>query len=253
MSTLFDKAVTILNYLGQAGEPVGVVKLAKDLGLPKSSASRLLSMLAAYDLAVKNKGGRYQTGPGTLLWGSAFSAKNIFIETCRPFLETIAHITDQTIWLLYYGSARKLFLIDGVFTSDSGLAAGPRLGQTLPMHATAAGKAVLMQLPPMELDYYFKADRLEFVTPNSITKENTLREQLKFFRQRGYSEERSEFLPGVSGIAAPILSKDKYPLGSVSIASSAYQHSHDAWARVGSFLADTCHKLSLRLHSKIAS
>ena len=250
MSTLFDKAVTILNYLGQAGEPVGVVRLAKDLGMPKSSASRLLSMLARYDLAVKNKGGQYQTGPGTLLWGSAYSSKNVFLETCRPFLETIKHITDQTVWLLYYGSARKLFLIDGIFTADSGLTSGPRRGQTLPMHATAGGKAVLMQLPGIELDYFFKAERLEFVTPNSIVRENSLRDQLKFFRQRGYAEEQSEHLPGVSGIAAPILSKNKYPLGSVSIVSSAYQHSHDAWTRVGSFLADTCHKLSIRLQSR---
>ncbi|MDL2307554.1 IclR family transcriptional regulator [Desulfovibrio sp. OttesenSCG-928-C06] len=250
MSTLFNKAVTILNYLGQAGEPVGVVKLAKDLGMPKSSASRLLSMLAQYDLAVKNRNGQYQTGPGTLLWGSAYSAKNLLLETCRPFLETIAHITDQTVWLLYYGSARKLFLIDGIFTSDSGLATGPRLGQTLPMHSTACGKAVLMQLPPIELEYYFKADRLEFITPNSITKEDPLRNQLKFFRQRGYAEEQSEFLPGVSGIASPILTKNKYPIGSVSIVSSAYQHSHDAWTRVGSVLSETCQKLSLRLQSK---
>ena len=75
------------------------------------------------------------------------------------------------------------------------------VGRTYPIHAGAAGKAILAWQPQV-LDR--PGLKLGQVTPATITDAAKLRRELERIRQRGYAESESEMVPGAASLAVPV-------------------------------------------------
>ncbi len=74
----------------------------------------------------------------------------------------------------------------------------------LPLHATAAGKALLAWEEEDDLSRYFEAEKLEAITPNTITHLDVLRDELQEVRRKGFAVEDEEYELGGRSIAFPI-------------------------------------------------
>ena len=73
------------------------------------------------------------------------------------------------------------------------------------MHASAAGKVILANMPPRQRDSVLSHLRLERFTEHTIVSPGTLRYDLADARKNGFAVcDREEFLQ-ISGIAAPVL------------------------------------------------
>lgn len=246
MSTLFDKSIQILNYLSAAHEPRGVIQIGRDLGMPKSSTSRLLSMLYQHDLVKRTLNGRYHLGPGALNWAHSYKQQSELISICNPSMERIAHITDQTVLLMSYGEGFRLYLVHSLINKRATRHPPPNNGELISLSCCAAGKAILMSLPQEELDKYLALAPLQPKTAVSIVNENVLRTQLQFFKSRGYAEDDEEFCREICSVAAPILNTRGYPVGSICIMSSSYRNSRQEMARAGQIVAD----ISVQIQNK---
>jgi IclR family pca regulon transcriptional regulator len=78
------------------------------------------------------------------------------------------------------------------------------VGSRLPAHATSMGRVLLANLPPEELDLYFRTSRREQLTARTVVDEAALRELLDKIRCRGWALVDQELEMGVRSIAAPI-------------------------------------------------
>jgi DNA-binding IclR family transcriptional regulator len=87
----------------------------------------------------------------------------------------------------------------------------------MPATCTALGKAILA-FSPADVVSRVLSSPLHRVTAYSIVLPRVMEQQLGEVRQDGVAYDREEARLGVTCVAAPVLGKDNYALGAVSVA-----------------------------------
>ncbi|WFS62327.1 IclR family transcriptional regulator [Pseudodesulfovibrio thermohalotolerans] len=244
MSTVLAKAVSILNYIAQTNSPCGVMDISRYLGMPKASTSRLLSALAAHNLVIKGRTGLYQMGPGSMLWATAYKSQKGLSELCLPYLYEIERESGESVHLFAHED-KRLYYLERI-QSQRPVSTQFKLGQQPLFHCTGGGKAILMALPEDELEEYL-AHPLERKTPRSVVNREELKNQLREFRSRGYSEENGEHEEGIHCVGVPVLDSRGYPVGAISIVAASYRFDEEQAAKSGELLVRVGHEISTKL------
>jgi IclR family acetate operon transcriptional repressor len=91
------------------------------------------------------------------------------------------------------------------------------IGQRAPLHAFAAGKAILATLSDAQLDEYFRSVERKTFTPQTIHEEKSLREAIAQIRRDGVARTFEEHTPGITGMARAVV-VDGETIGAFSIA-----------------------------------
>jgi DNA-binding IclR family transcriptional regulator len=194
-----EKAVDVLFHLHRSPGPAGVTAIGRALGLPKSSAHRLLASLSRRGLVERDAAGRYRPGIGLVALGLGALENEPVVVAARPVLEAAAHDLGETFFLVAARGGRLVVLDKAEGTGF--LRAAPRIGAGVPVHATAVGKlflafgsdAVAAPAPPFE--------RFSDATPVRARELDT---EVARARERGFAENREEWIPGLSVLAAPV-------------------------------------------------
>lgn len=132
MLEVFDGAVAI-----------GVSDVARSLGLHKNNAFRLLATLEIAGYVQQSADSElYHLGPRCLELAHAFARNHPFASLARPVLEELVADTGETAHL---GVLRdhEVAHLDAVLPGQL-LLTGSRVGERLPAHCTALGKALLV-------------------------------------------------------------------------------------------------------------
>jgi DNA-binding IclR family transcriptional regulator len=109
-----------------------------------------------------------------------------------------------------------VLIVHHVFRPDSSLQI-LEVGEVLPVHATALGKACLAYLPN-EVQQDLIGDEPRKLTGHTLVTRAALKRELNSVRARGYAVEREEAVIGEAGVAAPIFNSRTEPVGAVGIA-----------------------------------
>jgi DNA-binding IclR family transcriptional regulator len=198
-ASAIEKALDVLFHLHAAPAPQGVSDVGRALGLPKSSAHRLLAALGRRGLVERDEAGRYRPGIALVALGLGTLAREPVVEAARPVLEREAEALGETLFLAA-ARAGRIHVLDKVEGSGF-LRAAPRIGSAVPAHATAVGKLYLALAPEaVELD---DERALERFTARTL-RGRGLAEAIARARRRGWSENREEWLPGLVVVAAPV-------------------------------------------------
>jgi DNA-binding IclR family transcriptional regulator len=128
-------------------------------------------------------------------------------EYLRRPLAALVERTGETAYLAVWGTGEI-----HVLASTPGVRP-VRVGETASgpyrhAHARATGKLLLAYAPPELRAAYLDAHPPERLTSNTIVAPDALEAELAAIRRRGYSEDREEFVEGVSCVSAPMLSGD---------------------------------------------
>jgi len=194
-----EKAVDLLYLLHESSAPQGVTAIGRALGVPKSSAHRLLTALSRRGLVEQDGRGRYAPGIGLVALGLGALEREPVVAAARPVLEQEAEALGETFFLV--GSrAGRLVVLDKAEGSGF-LRAAPRVGSSVPVHATASGKLYMAFAPaalaPSDLP-------LERFTPRTLADAAALERELALARKRGWAANREEWIPGLAVLAAPV-------------------------------------------------
>src|SRR5579875_4126011 len=104
-TTAIDRGADLLVRVLEAEEPVAVTDLASAAGLPKSTASRLLSALERRGLvAQEGERGRLRPGPAILRVAERGMLERNLVELARPALSALAELSGETVNLGVPGS-----------------------------------------------------------------------------------------------------------------------------------------------------
>lgn len=102
--SVLANAFALLRVLAATRAPVGVTCLAAAVGIPKTTAHRLLEQLSA-EGAVERHAGKWRIGPG-ILELSGFDPSSMLAATARLRLEALSRATGATLFLHRYTNGR---------------------------------------------------------------------------------------------------------------------------------------------------
>ena len=223
-----EKAVELLFHLHAEAAPRGVTAVSKALDLPKSSAHRLLSTLARRGLLERDERGRYRPGIGLVALGLGVLENEPVVAAARPVLELEAERLGDTVFLTV-ARAGAVVVLDKV-EGTGFLRAAPQIGSTVPLHATAVGKLYLTHAPEAVT---LGDDPLEAFTASTTTNSAILAAELERVRRQGYAENRDEWIPGLSAMAAPVLVAGRMVAALAVASSSPRLEGHRSFAIAG--------------------
>jgi DNA-binding IclR family transcriptional regulator len=239
-----DRGFAILAAFSDRRPELGVSELARELGLHKSTVSRLLGTLEGRGL-VRRVGERFVPGPELVRLGSLASRDVALLPLARPILSRLAEDTGETVNLAVRQGDAVLNVHQVETVHFVGLT--DWTGRTTPLHATANGKALLA----------FGDDpvprALPALTERTIVGRRALEEELERTRERGYARAVEELESGLISVAAPVFDWRRSCVAAVSVAGPSYRVPVSRLSRLGPACASAAFEISRALGHREAA
>ena len=193
-----QRAVAILNELGDAGSELGTNEIARRTGINVSTISRILSTLASGGLVEHVPAtGRYRLGLGILRLANAVHERLDIRSLARPHLADLASRTRETATLSVPGEHEAVTL--DFVQSPLSVRSVAEVGRTSTAHATAVGKVFLAHggtLPGGTLPAF---------TERTIADPAVLEAEGAQAKERGWAVALGEREEDLNAVAAPVL------------------------------------------------
>ncbi|MBB4103361.1 IclR family transcriptional regulator [Allorhizobium borbori] len=212
---LLDRAVILLDLVAD-GEAEGVTlkQLASLSGLNTATCHRILNTLVGHKLLARDdKKKCYRLGARMAIYGARAARGPGLISRCEMVLTRIRRKTGDTIHLL----AR--FNHDSVcLDRRDGECVVPTLtgsiGGSVPLGVGPGSISMLAYLDEDEQDFIIRANLERYSAYRDLTAAK-VRRLITDTRERGYAVDIGELIPGIAGVAMPILTEDNRPTASL--------------------------------------
>lgn len=197
-----ERALDILELLGEHGTGMRVNEICDSLGLNKSTVSRMLATLAEREFVEKLKDGSYRIGV-RIIEISSIHLNSLQLKTeALPYMEELQNKTGLIVHLATMMDKEIVYLEK--LSPTANLRMYSQIGKRAFMHSTGLGKAMMAFMGREEIKNIIREKGLPRVTEHTITDETTLLKELDLIHKRGYAFDEEENEIGVRCIAAPI-------------------------------------------------
>jgi DNA-binding IclR family transcriptional regulator len=193
----------LLQALAQASQPQMLRDLAAAAEMPAAKAHRYLVSFARMGLVEQNPDtGLYDLGAFALELGLSALARLDPVTVATPALRELCAEIGQTVALAVW--ANQGATIVRWLGADTPVAASLRVGSVMPITRSATGGAFLAFLPPQTTAPFVRKELAENARKGlSPSTHDELDRFLSQTRRQGFAR-TSDFIPGISGIAAPV-------------------------------------------------
>jgi DNA-binding IclR family transcriptional regulator len=211
------RALRVLRFLAAQPAPVPLDRIARAVGLPRSSAYHLVAAMVEEGFVVHLADERtYGLGVVAHEVGTGYVRQEPLQRIARRPLAELVDRTGQSAHLAVMHGRDVLYVVEERAPGRPPLVTD--VGVRLPAHLTASGRAVLAALPASQVRALYP-DRSAFVDrtgtgPTSLT---ALRAVLADARGRGYAVEDGEVTPGFASVAAAVLDHNGLPAAGVAV------------------------------------
>ena len=238
------RGLLTLEVLADDDGGLGVVDVARRLGVDKSQASRTLRALADHGLAERDGASRaYRLGPRVFAYAALVSERRL-LRTAPPVLDRLVDALGERAHLsVLDGSAVLTLLSHGPVHA---VQAAGWAGRTVPAYCTAAGRALLADHDPAALRALLGGVELVRRAPNTVASLADLDALVREAAERGYAIADEELEPGLAAVAAPVRRFDGRIVGALNVSGPSFRFGarlHTAGAEV----ARAARELSTRL------
>ena len=201
------RSLAILELLALRPEGLALGDLGERLGLPKSVAHRLLSLLTEEGYTRQDVAtGHYTLTLKLTLLGARYLAGTGLGDVSQPILDRLAATTGELVRLTVV-EGDSLVWVGKAQGARHGLRYDPDAGTHVVLHATATGKAWLATLDEAEAMRIVEATGFrtpEHFGPNAIREAERFREALALTRECGYGLALEEGEPGTAAVAVVV-------------------------------------------------
>ncbi|GLY71545.1 IclR family transcriptional regulator [Amycolatopsis taiwanensis] len=213
-SQAVDRALSMLTLLAQRG-PSGVTELAREIGVHKSTASRLMAALEKYRFVEQDgRRGKYRLGFGIVRLAGATAAQLDIAGESRPVCVRLASELRGTVSLSVLEGGSATAIVQEPDTERNWI------GLRVPLHATASGKVLLASFGFEDLGAAL-AGPLERFTPQTVTSPGALLADLSRVLDRGWAAASGEFETDLNSVAVPVRGPGGRIAGALSVSAGA--------------------------------
>jgi DNA-binding IclR family transcriptional regulator len=234
-----DRAAQVLVHVLETADPPTVGALSSRLGLPKSTASRLVGALERQGL-IQRDGGGNQLVPGAVLqrYARRETGDAELVELASDALDRLAQASGETINV----GVPSLGAVELLDQRDSRHFLGSTnwVGRRVPAHGSALGKVFYAYgaLP-------VPAGPLEPLAPRTSPAAAGL--GLAEVTAKGYATAVEELEPGLWAVAAPVRDASGRVVAALSISGPTVRLARGLLARYGRLLVTEGRAVSTRL------
>ena len=241
-----DRALSLLEILGEDAEGYRLTDLAARAGLSISTVHRLLTTLEKRAFVQFNQAeGLWHVGRAAFRVGSTFAQQRNFVAAALPFLRHLRDVTRETANLGVAMDGHVVLLSQ--VESREIMRAITRVGGTTPMANSGMGKALLATYSAADVSSVIATYGMHKLTPNSLTRAGDLNAELKRVRKLGYAVDDEEFQLGLRCIASPVFDNRGEAVCAISVSGLSQRIPEDRIAVLGMTIAETARSLTIAL------
>lgn len=211
--SLMERVARILRVMPEDGEPLPVPELARQAGLPASTAHRLVSELVRLGMLDLGPGG-VTIGLGLWELGERSAVLRRLREAAMPELIELYDRTGENVHLGVLVRHEVLYVAKA--TGKRAIPTLSEVGLRHPLHATGVGRAILLTRDEAFLDDFLATELLP-ETKLTITDAGKLRAVIAEEAKHGYAVTREEMTLGNVSIAMPLRQRPGLPPAAIGI------------------------------------
>jgi IclR family transcriptional regulator, acetate operon repressor len=240
------RGLSLLEALARAEGGLTLTDVAQRVQLAPSTAHRLLSTLEKMGYVYQSgELGRWYVGLQAFTVGTGFLANRDFVAQSHPYMRRLMEQVGETANLAILDGTEAVF-IDQVQCRET-MRTIVKLGSRVPLHASGVGKAIFAALPDEQIDAILKVRGLPRITENTITVPETMWASVRVIRQRGWSFDDEEHLPGTRCVAATIYDEHGEALGAISLAGPSSRLPDERIKQLGPIVAHIAEEITRHL------
>jgi len=249
-SSVVDRLSALFRVVSQA-EPTGATTsaLARDSGLSRPTAHRLLTALRAQGLVERDADtGRWLLGPEFFLLGVTAAPRYDVRSIAQPWVRRLAEATGESAFFSLRRGNETVCLIreDGAFPIRSHVLYE---GARFPLGVVSAGLAVLAFMHPSEVDTYLTSvDLTERFGPTHSAEQ--IARRLEQVRSTGWALNPGLVVEGSWGMAAAVFGVSGEPIGALTLTGIEARFGPARQRELGPLLLKEAHALGRALHAR---
>ncbi len=213
--SVLAKVRLILEAFPPDAEGLSLSQLTRRTGLSKATVHRLSQELVSWG-ALERAGLGYRLGMRLFELGQNVPRQRVLREIAMPFLEDLAHTTQETVHCAVRDGTDVLYIEK--LGGHRSVARPSRTGGRMPLHCTATGKVLLAYAPSHVMEEMLHRP-LRRLTARTVVAPGLLREELARIQASGYAIESEEARVGYLAVAAPVRGAHGRVAAAVSVAA----------------------------------
>ncbi|OCW59231.1 IclR family transcriptional regulator [Hoeflea olei] len=204
MSSLqtLSRGLHVLDIISRAPSGLAIAEIARELGVHRAIAYRLVATLEEHLMVARDADGRIRLGAGVVALGGNYRPQ--LRAACRPVLRALAHDTAATAFLCI-AEGEDCVVVEVAEPDQPMLKVSYRVGSRHPVSRGAAGLAIAMQRPPAKDE---PADLAEA-------------------RRDGFAVTKGQLQEGAIGVAAPLARSGERVAGAEACIGVVAMHALD--------------------------
>jgi DNA-binding IclR family transcriptional regulator len=203
-----ERVLMVLMALAQAGRPLSLVDLIEKTGLPKSTLYRQLAILKRWEF-VFGFNNLYAPGPVSLQLALGFDEASLLTQYAKHDMQKLTDQSHESVALSTVIHQQAVCV--EMTESSHSLRCSFEKGRSVPLREGATAKCLLAHLPETRREAILQSEFPD------ISEQERRRQLLLEIRTQGYACSDSEIDLGVWGISAPLFSRGRYLLGTLTL------------------------------------
>ena len=195
-----QRAFEVLEIMARRGGELSLSELSAATGRPSPSVHRLVRTLVTLGYVRQEASRRYTLAPGLIRLGD--SAARQFGTWANPVLNDLVEKVGESANMAILDGSHALYVAQ--VAGRHSMRMFTEVGRRVPLHSTGVGKALLSQLADDEVERLLKLSGMPRITDRTITRAQTLIQELAASRALGYATDQGEQEVGVSCVAVPV-------------------------------------------------
>lgn len=237
-----EKADKIFNYL-YYHESALQADIARELGIPKASVNRLLSVLVDLKyLSFEDK--RYSLGSKFYFFANKYERYTLLKNVSRPYMEELSLKFKETFKMNILEDD-KIRTIVKVESSDL-IKIPVSENAIFPLHAGAASKLLICQLSNTKLDKLLEKNLPKY-TENTITDREELKKELIKINSKKISFDNMEHSEKIKAVAVPVLNKNNRIIAAMSCPCFPERWNNERMDKIAKAMERACAEIGKRL------
>ncbi len=217
---VLDKALSLLGIISAKRSPMTFTELQRASSLPKATLHRISQTLVRegllrFDAPTK----KFQLGLRLLEMAHKVWSEFDLRVAAQDALANLRDALDETVQLAVLNGDEVMIVASADAAHESARVSS--VGTSLPIHASALGKAIAANLDAVQRARLIEGAHKQPFTERTLVALDALRDELDLVRARGYAIEDREHLPDTLSMAVPIFDFEGRPVGAIAVTGEA--------------------------------
>ncbi|NIA71431.1 IclR family transcriptional regulator [Pelagibius litoralis] len=218
--TALERGLSVLRIFPPGNRPLGNAEIAKAVGLPKATVTRITFTLTKLGyLRYDTERRKYQLGPGVLSLGYNVLAQMEIRDTARSMMRELADYADASIYLAVPDGTDMVYV--EACRAPTSMVIRLGVGSRVPMAQTSIGRCYLAALPKIEREKLL--ERIAKTYPKTAwtrVRKEALGE-IAAAEKRGYAVTIGGWISESNSAGCVIRRGDGYPVYAINVGGLA--------------------------------